>query len=212
MPIMRTSEPGRIPAATSKTLSAEVQAATLATAQLALTGLLVPVSPAQAMIVPTAAGALARNAQGDYSLNWTAGGAETVYAAARAPQWRNSAGKTATLKKVHFAYQLGVVAATSVNVLVDKCTYAHAVAPAVASYGTAVADAAYDANNNTNAKRVDHTVAAGEHLITVTLVAPTEMTGLDTIVNAELAVVLANTGTLKFRGIIFEYDSNINVP
>ena len=48
-------------------------------------------------------------------------------------------------------------------------------------------------------------MANGEHVLTVTLPTPGFMTGAGAMVVAELAVVLANTGTLKVRAAELEY-------
>lgn len=149
--------------------------------------------------------ALARNAQGDWSLNQTAGGAETTYVAAAVPALRTAAGKGLKLTGVQIAYELGVVDATSIDLVVDGVTYAQATNPVVATHGGAVVDGDYDSNHNTANKRKDSTVANGEHLMTLTLNTPAFNVTAGVEIVVELAAVLANTGTLKVRAFSFLY-------
>lgn len=164
------------------------------------------VHPANMMVASNATpAALTRNAVGDWSLNVTAGGAENHYFAVAVPLKSTVAGKGVKLSKISFAYELGVVAATSVDVTSKKVTFAQATEPAVTGNGGNIVDGSYDESHNTAAERADQTVANGEHVLTVTLPTPGFMTGAGAMVVAELAVVLANTGTLKVRAAELEY-------
>lgn len=146
-----------------------------------------------------------RNAQGNWSLNRTAGGTETLRFAVKVPGRIDTAGRGYKLTKVHVLYELGVVNATSVGLLVDQVTYAHGADPVVAPHGGAIADANYDANHNTAAKRADSTVPNGEHALTLTLPSPVYNNTAFREVVVELVVVLANTGSFKLRSIELEY-------
>ena len=147
-----------------------------------------------------AAAVVARNAAMDWSLNRTAGAAETHVFSCAVPYKIETAGKGAKLAKVIVAYELGVVNATSVDLTCSSTVYAQATNPVVtASHGGAVVDGDYDTNHNTAAKRIDSTVANGEHLMTLTLNTPAYYVTAGGIVRIELVVVLANTGTLKVR-------------
>lgn len=150
---------------------------------------------------------LTRNAVGDISLNVTAGGAETHYFYPRSlpPLFTESTGKGVEITKVRVAYELGVVNATSVDLNVKKVVFAQATNPVVSDLAAAVADAQFDTNHNTAAKRLDSTVANGEHLMEWTAANGTFMVTADAIPTIELAVVLALTGTLKVRGFEIEY-------
>lgn len=148
--------------------------------------------------------ALARNAQGDWSLNQTAGGAETTYVAATLHMIRTSANKGVKITGFRVAYELGTVDATSVDVVADKTQYAQAVDPVVTNnFGGAIQDANYDSNHNTAAKRKSSAVANGEHLMTVTLANPVYLNAASQDAVFEFKAVLANTGTLKVRYVAF---------
>lgn len=152
------------------------------------------------------AAVIVRNAEGDWSLNHTSAGAETHIFAVRVPQHKIIAGVGWQLQKIHVPYQLGVVDATSVDLLCDSVAYVQATAPAVtAAHGGAVVDGQYDTNHNTAAKRKDHTVANGEHVMVLTLPTPVYFVTDNALVEVELDVVLASTGTFKLRGFGLEY-------
>lgn len=147
---------------------------------------------------------LTRNAQGDWSLNQTAGGAETTYVAATLGMIRTTAGKGIRVTGFRVAYELGVVDATSVDVVADKAQYAQAANPVItANFGGAIVDGSYDSNNNTATKRKDSTVTGGEHLLTVTFPSPVYMNAASADEVVEFKAVLANTGTLKVRYVAF---------
>lgn len=148
--------------------------------------------------------ALTRNAQGDWSLNQTAGGAETTYVAATLGMIRTTSGKGIRVTGFRVAYELGVVDATSVDVIADRALYAQAANPVIVNnFGGAIANSNYDTNNNTANKRKDSTVTGGEHLLTVTLTTPVYQNTASQDVVFEFQAVLANTGTLKVRYVAF---------
>lgn len=148
--------------------------------------------------------ALTRNAAGDWSLNQTAGGAETTYIAATLNMIRTTATRGVKVTGFRVAYELGVVDATSVDVTATKTTYAQGVDPVVTTaFGGAIVDGSYDSNHNTATKRKSSAVANGEHLMTVTLPTPVYLNTTATDAIFEFKAVLANTGTLKVRSVVF---------
>lgn len=157
-------------------------------------------------ITASTASVLTRNAVGDISLNRTAVAAETHYFYPSLPGlFSETASKGVEIFKIRVAYELGVVDATSVDLVTKKVTYAQATDPVVAELGTAVADGQYDSNHDTAAKRKNSTVANGEHLLELTCAGGSFLVTADTAPVIELAVVLANTGTLKVRYFEIEY-------
>ena len=147
--------------------------------------------------------ALTRNAQGNWSLNQTAGGAETTYIAASLEMIRTTAPRGIKVTGFRVAYELGVVDATSVDVVADRVTYAQGVDPVVANnFGGAIVDGSYDSNHNTAAKRKSSAVANGEHLMTVTFPSPVFLNTTATDAIFEFKAVLANTGTLSVRAVV----------
>lgn len=158
------------------------------------------------MVTSSTAAVYTKNAQGDYSWNRIAGGAETHYAVCPAVlPGRTGSNKGFKLRTFTIAYALGVVDATSVDVLIDQITYAHGVAVAVATHGGAVADATYDANHDTAAERKASAGGSNPHLLTITLTTPVFQSNAARYVNAEVAFILANTGTLKVYGYGWGY-------
>lgn len=153
-----------------------------------------------------AASSLVRNAAGDWSWDRTAGGAETHVFAFSVPTKSETASSGGRLNKVRFFYELGVVNATSVDVVVKSVAFSQGVDPVTADHGGTIVDADYDAAHDTAAERADSTVANGEHVLELTLSAPNYYNAADGFVVVELVVVLANTGTLKVRGAEAEYD------
>lgn len=150
-------------------------------------------------------GVVTRNGAGDYSINRTAGAAETHYFAITVPVKSETAGKGAELTKVRWFYQLGVADATSVDALVHGTNFVQATAPATAAHGGAIVDGSYDAAHDTAAERADKDVTSGEHVMEVTLPASAFYNTADGYVIAELTVVLVLNGTLKIRGAEAEY-------
>ena len=159
------------------------------------------------LVVSTAAmPLLTRNAAGDWSWNRTATAAETLYFAAIVPIHRSVAGQGWRLDKVRIPYELGVVAATSVDVTATSTAYVQGVDPAVtAAHGGAVVNADYDTAHDTAAERADNAVVAGEHMLVLTLNTAAYFVTVNAYVVVEGTFVLANTGTLKVRGIGLEY-------
>lgn len=152
------------------------------------------------------AGVLTKNADGDWSINRTAGGAETHTFAIALPIKSETAGKGIKLSKVRWIYEIGVADATSVDVTFDSVAYVQATDPAVtADYGGAIADASYDANHNTAVKRADKDVTGGEHVLEVSVGTPAFFVTADANVICEFIAVLALNGTLKIRGAEAEY-------
>lgn len=166
--------------------------------------------PATGISTYTAATAatLVRNAQGDLSLNRTAGAAEThyFYPSVLPCVFTDEASKGVRLDAVRVAYQIGVADATSVDILVDSVAYVQATAPAVtASHGGAIVDGDYDTDHDTAAERADKDVAAGEHVLELSLNTPVFFNSISAVPIVEFAVVLANTGTLKVRSMELEF-------
>lgn len=154
------------------------------------------------------AGVLVRNAEGDWSINRTSGGAETHTFGARVPVKKIVASQGWKLTKIHMAYQLGVADITSLDVHCDSVAYVDQTAPAVTANhgGTIGTTTNYDTNHNTAAKRIDYDASvSGENLLVVTLPTPVFFSTDDAVVEVEAVFVLANTCTLKFRGFGLEY-------
>lgn len=152
---------------------------------------------------------IARNAQGDYSLNRTAGGAEThTFFCAINERTRLASGRSLKITDVVAVYQVGVVDATSVDVLVDQTVFANAVAPAQSAHGGTIVDASYDAAHNTAALRKSSTGGVNPHLAIVTLPTPVFINSDLTAIYPSLVAVLANTGTFRFYGFGIHYTTN----
>ena len=149
--------------------------------------------------------ALTRNAQGDWSLNQTAVGAETTYVSAFVPRMREVACQGLRLDSVVIGYEIAVADATTVDLLVDSVALVQATAPAVAAHGGAVVDGDYDADHDTAAERADKDVTGGEHVLVLTLNTPAYNVTADVMIVVEATFVLANTGTLKVRSFGLTY-------
>lgn len=129
-----------------------------------------------------------------------AAGAETFRFYAPVPYRMDSSGYGSKLTSITWAYVLGVVNATSVDARCWESVFAQGAAPVITAHGGAVVDGDYDTNHNTAAKRIDCTVAGGEHLVTLTLNTPAFANTANSIIIPELIIGLAATGTLKLRG------------
>jgi hypothetical protein len=171
----------------------------LATAPEVTTGTVwFPAAAIQTYTSGTAA-VFVRNAQGDYSWNRTAGGAETHYFISRFNlPTRTTSGKGIKVTGGRLSYALGVVAATTIDVTLDQVTYANASANVVATHGGVLT---YDTNHDTNAERV--TVAV--HLLSFTLGTAAYVNSGSIALGMEATFVLANTGTLKVQGFGIDF-------
>lgn len=158
------------------------------------------------LISASTAAVLTRNAQGDYSYNRTAGGAETHYAICQ-PELPTTVTALKGFKLTGFwlSYTLGVVAATTVTPTVNQTVYANTVANAVTGYGGVIT---YDANHNTNALRI--ATATSPHLMNVQWPTTSYQNARATLLSVEVAFVLANTGTLAVNAYGFDYTFNFN--
>lgn len=161
--------------------------------------------PQQCMHTATTAGVLTRNAQGDYSINRTAGGAETVRFAVTVPRLRTTAGTGLRLDAVAAFYEIAVADATSVDLLVDALTLVQATEPAVATHGGTIIDGSYDGAHDTATERADKDVTGGEHVLVLNMPTAAYNVTQDVMVVVEFTAVLANTGTIKFRGFGLRY-------
>jgi len=152
---------------------------------------------------------MTRNALGDYSFNRTSGGAETVRYNVEAPLSRTTANKGYKLKSVVFAYTLGVADISSFDITAQSSAYVDQTAVAVtAAFGGAVEDEDYDANHNTAAKRLDFdNNGTGDQVTTLTLDTASFNNTANNLVTIEGTWVLANTCTLKIRGVWLNYSA-----
>lgn len=147
------------------------------------------------------------NAQGDFSLDRTAGGAETLYWLVPLPKLlAGAAGKGIKVRSIEFFYELSGGDPTSIDVVADSTKLAHGANPVVTNnlWG-AVADNQYDANHNTAAKRVDSSVTGGEHHLTWTPSNPDWITATDDYPVVALKVVLAVNNVIKCRRVVVNY-------
>lgn len=163
------------------------------------------INPAQMMVTSNGTVAVTRNAQGDWSLNQTAGGAETTRVAVTAPRFRTTASTGLRLDTITWVYEIAVADATSVDVLCDQTSYVQATDPAVATHGGTIVDGSYDTAHDTATERADKDVTAGEHVATITLPTAAYNVTANRVVVSELTAVLANTGTLKVRSCLLGY-------
>ena len=196
MPISSNATSERILKTTTRLLGTIVAAAAVETTDIEH-----PVPLGSLEIVSTAVMPLfTRNAAGDWYWERTATGAETIYVSVPSDFLRTTASKGRKIKGMKVAYELGVVAATSVDATYTSTVFAQGVNPAVtAAHGGAVLDAQYDAAHDTAAERADQTVVSGEHLLSHTLATPVYFVTASAHVRPEITFVLANTGTLKVR-------------
>lgn len=149
--------------------------------------------------------ALTRNAVGDYSLNGTANGAENIFLFASVPMpQRTTASKGFRLSGVRAMYEIGVAAATSVDLVVNHTTHAQDTAIAIAAHGGSVT---YDAAHDTAGERASEAAGDNPHVLVATLGTPAFNVTASRYVTAELQVVLANTGTFAFHGFEFIFDA-----
>jgi len=147
--------------------------------------------------------ALTRNAVGDYSLNRTAGGAENIFVFASMPLMiRTTTDKGWKIRDVYAIYQLGVVDATSVDMVLKQTTFANAVANSVADHGSTLS---YNTSHDTAAERRASAGGSNPHVLAVTLSSQSYVNPLHRIIFPELQVVLANTGTFRFYGFAFNF-------
>lgn len=142
-----------------------------------------------------------KTAAGDYRRQRTAGGAETHnLVVSLTDLTRNQPSKGLLVRDVVFAYRIATVDATSVDIQVNQTTYADQSGPTVASYG---GTGTYDSNHDTAAKRKASAGGSNPHLLVYTLPSGIFQVTDKTYVNAELTVVLANTGVFQLLGAGF---------
>lgn len=150
--------------------------------------------------------ALTRNAAGDYSHNGTANGVENIFIFASVPAFlRTTSNKGYKLSTVKAVYEVGVVDATTITLALNQTGFAHDTAHAIAAHGGTLS---FDANHDTNAERVASAAGSNPHVLTCTLGTPAFNNTSLVVVNADLTLVLANTGTFKFYGFEFGFTAD----
>ena len=138
----------------------------------------------------------ARTAVGDYSIA-TTGAATWRVLVGLTPTARILSAKGLKILDVAIHYTIGVAAATTVDVTIQKSVYSNGATPTVTNIPFT-----YDTAHDTNAERI--TVAS--HLLTATITAPEFQETDFTWFSAEFVVVLPGGGaTLNVRGAGMHY-------
>ena len=141
---------------------------------------------------------LGRTAAGDYKLSRTSAGAETHYLFAALPGVCRRTDATGIKPlAVILAYNVGVADATTITPAVNRAVYVDRVAVAVAAFGGVLV---YDANHDTNAKRISSTSGNNPHVLLATLGAEQYQDSDSGLVTIELTVVIPNTSVFTLLG------------